>query len=130
MPSRVSKPTESGTCVVQLDSVRERHRLERYRDRVQSVLDHNRLAVTRLYESGLLFSRHGTKVGRDLLRAHQHLLRVADLIARAEKLGVTGLPAPTPEFEQLFDEIEALLEKTGEIARRNKSLFQTPTRGL
>jgi hypothetical protein len=113
--------------VVDLGAARDRQRFERYRLRTEAVLDDNRQAMQRLFESGHLFSRHGTRIGRDLLRGHQHLLRVHDLIHRGSARG--DAPRTPAELDALFEEIESLLEKTSAIARRNKGLFQS-TPGL
>ncbi len=121
-------PVESAglrtAAVIPLDAVRERQRLTHYRERAEAVLAQNRAALDRLFESGLIFTRSGARIGRELLRAHQHLLKVADMVNRAPR--ENGAPLePLIAGDALFDEIEALLEKTSAIARRNKSLFQS-----
>ena len=128
MSTRVTKLTPPGEGhVVNLGAARERARLTRCRERVEGVLEQNRRAVETLFQSGLVFSRSGSKAGRDLLGAHQQLLRMADVVGRAER-GQTFDPLPAAELDTLFCDIERLLEKTSEIARRNRSLF-TSRRG-
>jgi hypothetical protein len=114
--------------VIELNAARERRRLICYRERAQAVLAQNRDALDRLFESGLVFTRHGSRVGRDLLQAHQHLLRVVDMATRDPKH--PHGPRVVEVGEALFREIEALLEKTNVIARRNQAMFQSTTPGL
>lgn len=120
MSIRMRKPQVCGDAccsgVVSLAAVRDRQRLGQYRERVQHALQRNRRAVQRLHDSGLIFTRHGTRVGRELLLTHQRLLRVADLLAGVRRAGGDVLT--------LADEVEALLEKASETARRHRSLFE------
>ncbi|WP_373044219.1 hypothetical protein [Vulgatibacter sp.] len=98
--------------VVDLDAVRSHRRQRLYRARLRRVLDGNEQAVARLFHSGLLFTRQGTRAGRDLLLARQHLVRVGDLIHRL---------APGEELEgseELFRELDELLEKSDRLASR------------
>ena len=68
--------------VVNLAAVRQLRRRDLAERRVRAVLDDNRAALGRLFTTGLLFSQQGSRAGRELLGAHQALLRVADLFAR------------------------------------------------
>lgn len=109
--------------VVDLEAFRGKHRLRRYRDRVTAVLDQNRASMQRLFETGLVFTRHGSRVGRDLLLAHQHLLRVSDVIGRAHA-GDERHALRTPgDADALFTEIESLLDRTSALARRHRAMF-------
>ena len=130
MPSRNrsvrSTPATSGPGeVVDLATAREHRRLGRYRDRAQAVLEKNRAALRQLFESGVVFTRHGSRVGRDLLQAHQNLLRVVDMASRPQAAGAAALA----KGDNLFRLIEELLEKTSVIEERNKALFQSTTPG-
>jgi hypothetical protein len=116
--------------VIALDTVRARQRLVRYREHAEAVLAQNRDALERLFETGLVFTRHGTQVGRELLQAHRHLLRVCDMISRGAGKAPLRSPRPKKVGESLVDEIESLLKKTSDIARRNKSLFQPSEPGF
>src|SRR3954469_10209941 len=60
-------------AVVSLEEARLHRRLRAYRERLDNVLTANQHAITRLFQTGRLFTREGTKAGRDLLLAHQHL---------------------------------------------------------
>lgn len=108
--------------VVELTTVRERRRLSRCRQRIESVIEHNRRAMEALFDSGQVFTRSGSRVGRELLLAHQKLLRLTDQVGHAEKDQVSGL-LPAGEVDALMGDVERLLEKTSELARRNRALF-------
>lgn len=120
-PRRQRRPLGA---VIDLESARERLRLQRCVERVQQALSQNRQALQRLFETGLVFTRSGTRAGRDLLLAHQHLLRMADALALAAGDGWPGNRTAT-DLEELFEELDALLEKATAIARRNRSLFRS-----
>lgn len=120
MPTRVQKSTSDCT-VVDLDAVRERQRFGRFRDRVRDAVDVNRDAIDRLAASGLLYTRHGARVGRELLGARLELLRLNDALGRRER--ERAQDASAAALDALFVEIESLLEKASEIARRNRGLF-------
>lgn len=76
----------------------------------------NRRSLGRLFQSGLVFTRQGARLGRDLLLAHQHLLRVSDLLGRIAELpeGAAG-----GESSALYDEAQALLARTAELTARS-----------
>src|SRR5262245_27382155 len=118
MPSRttalVEAPSTSGidADVIDFGTARERQRLIRYRERAQSVLAQNRGAIQRLYETGLIFTRHGTRVGRDLLQIQQHLLKAVDILNRAPRSDDEGFEGRLIEGEALFVQVEELLKKT------------------
>ncbi len=123
MPQRVRKPTvpKAGATVVDLVAARERRRFEDCRARVLSVLDEHRRVLTELFESGLMFTRHGTRIASELLRAQQRLMRVRDELAREAKVGDCGCGELV---RGMLGEAEALLEKTAAAARRHRKLFE------
>lgn len=134
MPSRKSsavrrRPAERSAPVIALDTMRAKQRLVRYREHAEAVLAQNREALQRLFESGLVFTRHGTQVGRELLQAHRHLLRVCDMISRGA--GQPPVKTSLPKAgDTLVIEIESLLKKTSDIAHRNRALFQPSDSGF
>jgi len=74
----------------------------------------NRKALARLFQTGLVFTRQGARLGRDLLLAHQHLLRVADLLER-----IAEMPATSAEdAAALYGEAQGLLARTTELTSR------------
>lgn len=101
--------------VVDLAAVRSDRRQRHYRERLRRVLDANEQAIGRLFHCGLLFSRQGTRAGRDLLLARQHLVRVGDLINRLT-------PDDAPVAAALYDELDDLLEKSDRLAVRTDEL--------
>lgn len=116
--------SSSGDTVVALATVRERHRLSRCRQRIEGVIEHNRRAMEALFGSGQLFTRSGSKVGRELLLTHQKLLRLTDQLGHAEKDQGAG-PLSAGEVAALMNDVERLLEKSSDLARRNRALFSS-----
>ena len=102
--------------VVDLQQVRGRRRLHDYEARIRTVLEQNRGALSRLFASGTIFTRRGTRTGRDLLLAHQHLLRVEALLRQLEEMG--GAHDAAEEVELIYRELDQLLQKTSEITEK------------
>jgi hypothetical protein len=131
MPSRSTAtlngipPGGNEAAVIDFGTARERQRVARYRTRAQSLLTQNRSALQRLYETGLIFTRHGTRVGRDLLQIQQHLLKAVDILNRAPKSDDEGFEGRLIEGEALFVQVEELLKKTTTLTERNRSAFQS-----
>lgn len=121
-PKSSEKPEKQGK-LIELDLVRERLQLVRCGKRVQQALEQNRHAISRLFNTGLIFTRGGARAGRDLLLAHQHLDRMAETLLQAA--GGSLSQARTPQgMEELLTELDVLLEKTSALARRNGAFFQ------
>jgi hypothetical protein len=78
--------------------------------------DLNRRALSRLFQGGLVFTRQGARLGRDLLLAHQHLLRVSDLLVR---IGELRGPAAPADAEALYEEAHDLLARTTRLTSRS-----------
>src|SRR3954453_21822289 len=97
-----------GAEVVDLSSIRELRRRETAERRVRSVLEGNRAALSRLFATGLIFTQRGSRAGRDLLRAHQALLRTADLFAR---LGDTGNSTLQGRGDEMLARLDPLLAR-------------------
>ena len=93
-------------------------RLDLYRHRLESVMANNKLAIGKLYSTGVLFTREGTRAGRELLVAHEHLLRVMRLIDRLSGEGDVPAPRKQQDVEGIFGELDLLLERTQELADR------------
>jgi hypothetical protein len=106
--------------VVDLSAARDARRLTEFQARCRAVDDLNRKALARLFQTGLLYTRQGARLGRDLLLAHQHLLRVTDLLARMGEL--TG-PAAARDAEPLYEEARDLLAKTTKLTSRTGLVF-------
>ena len=82
-------------------------------------MESNQRTVGRLYATGALFSRQGTRVGRDLLLAHQHLLKISALLDRLANDGDVPAPRNPAELEKLYLELDALLDRTQAITHRS-----------
>lgn len=110
--------------VVSLQDARLSRRVEAYRARLDRVLKANKRAITRLFGTGLLFTRQGTRAGRDLLLAHEHLLRVVGLLDRLQNEGDVPAPRKPEEVDAIFVELEQLLERTGELTQHTAELLE------
>jgi len=111
-------------AVVDLADARDDRRLRDYQARLRAVVDTNRKALSRLFQSGLIFSRAGARLGRDLLLAHQHLVKVADLLSRLGDLAHDGTRGRRDaEAEALYAQVRALLARTSELSARSDGLL-------
>jgi hypothetical protein len=115
-----TRVTGGKSQVVHLSLVRVQSRLASYQEAIGVVLAANRRTFGRLHDSGALFSPEGARAGRDLLLAHQHLLRVVALLqrlsTRAHQRGRTalaGLEGAHRELDRLLERSSALAERTG-----------------
>jgi hypothetical protein len=106
--------------VVDLSAAREARRLLEFQGRCRAVDDLNRKALARLFQSGLVYTRQGARLGRDLLLAHQHMLRVSDLMVR---VGELSGPSAARDAEPLYDEARDLLAKTTRLTSRTGLVF-------
>lgn len=112
---------EPPTPVVDLASERGRRKLRGYENRIRRVLAVNRLAVTRLFGSGLLFTRQGTRAGRELLLAHQHLLKVVDVLD--DLAGLDGAESRPGVAVAMYEELDALLTRTSQLSARTEEFL-------
>lgn len=104
--------------VVELSAVRAQKRREVAERRVRSALDENRAALSRLFSSGLIFTQKGSRAGRDLLLAHQSLLKVVDLFARLIEPSARDDAALKSRAEEVFAHLDALLTRTSQLTAR------------
>jgi hypothetical protein len=103
--------------VIDLARARAKRRVTAYQTKIARVLESNRRAIGRLFATGALFTRQGTRVGRDLLLAHQHMLKVVSLLQRL--INAAQAPVPRkPEVDAMFDELDQLLERTSVLTHR------------
>ena len=108
--------------VVDLADARDDHRLRDYQARLRTTEETNRKALSRLFRSGLIFSRAGARLGRDLLLAHQHLMRVGDLLSRLGDLD-NHAGRGRREAEALYGQVQALLSRTSDLSARSDGLL-------
>ncbi len=85
--------------------------------RCQAVDDVNRKSLGRLFQTSMIFTRQGARLGRDLLLAHQHLLRVSDLLSRLADL--PDASHDDADAVSLYDEAQTLLARTAELTARS-----------
>lgn len=104
--------------MVELAEVRAQRRLGEYREKIRRVLDSNQRAIGRLYTSGALFSKQGVRAGRDLLLAHEHLLRVMSLLTRLSDSGDVPAPRTAAQVNAVYAELDDLLEQTSDLTAR------------
>lgn len=110
--------------VIDLEQERSRRRLHDYGAKVGRVLDANRRAIGRLYASGALFSRPGAKAGRDLLLAHQNLLKVVQLLHRLRDEGDVPAPRRPTEIAAVYEELDTLLDRTSALTSRTGNYLE------
>jgi hypothetical protein len=101
--------------VVDLAQARDARRIRELQARCLAVDEVNRKSLARLFQTGLLFTRQGARLGRDLLLAQQHLLRVGDLLARIAELPDGAADA---EAASLYEEARSLLARTAGLTAR------------
>ncbi len=110
--------------VVSLHDARLSRRVDAYRARLDRVLKANKRAVTKLISTGLIFTKHGTRAGRDLLLAHEHLLRVVALVDRLGNEGDVPAPRKPEEVDAIFLELDTLLDRTSELTEHTAQLLE------
>ncbi len=111
----------AAAAVVDLAAARGDRRLRDARARLRGMADGNRRALTRLFHSGLIFTRQGARLGRELLLAHQHLVRVADLFSRLADPGAH--PGRDADAEALYGQVQVLVARTAELSARSEGLL-------
>jgi len=104
--------------VVDLSSVRAQRRRELAERRVRDAIDDNRAALSRLFATGLIFTQKGARAGRDLLLAHQALLRTADLFARLVEPGARDDAGLKHRAEEVFAHLDSQLTRTAQLTAR------------
>ena len=112
------KARRTWATVVDLSSVRAQKRRELAERRVRSAMEDNRAALARLFSSGLIFTQKGARAGRDLLLAHQSLLKVVDLFARLVEPSARDDAALKTRAEEVFAHLDSLLARTAQLTAR------------
>src|SRR5215831_16863249 len=118
MRKRGRKIRRAPAPVVDLSSVRALRRHELAERRVRSAMDDNRAALSRLFSSGLIFTQKGARAGRDLLLAHQSLLKVVDLFARLVEPSSSDDDSLKLRAEEVFAHLDAQLARTAQLTAR------------
>lgn len=116
---RVTARRQLASPVANLGAVRARRQVDLWREKIASVIDLNRRTFDRLHASGALYSTEGARAGRDLLRAHEQLLKVTAVLDRIEKAAVK---APRPDGARLgtlYRRLDGLLDRTHALTHRS-----------
>jgi hypothetical protein len=116
-----ARRTDGKPRVVHLSLVRAQSRLLAYQDAIGGVLAANRRSFGRLHDSGALFSREGARAGRDLLLAHQHLLRVVALLQRLSARAHLRGRVAQARLEAAHHEVDRLLKRSSALAERTST---------
>jgi hypothetical protein len=112
------KPRRAKATVVDLSSVRAQKKREQAERRVRGAVNDNRAALTRLFASGLIFTQKGSRAGRDLLLAHQSLLKVVDVFARLGEQSARDDQALKQRAEEVFRHLDAQLTRAAHLSQR------------
>lgn len=112
------KVRRATAAIVDLSSVRAQKKREMAERRVRSAMSDNRAALTRLFSSGLIFTQKGARAGRDLLLAHQALLKIVDVFARMTETSSRDDHALKVRADELFGSLDAQLARTASLTRR------------
>jgi hypothetical protein len=115
---KTSKARRSTASIVDLSSVRAQKKRELAERRVRSAMTENRTALTRLFASGLIFTQKGSRAGRDLLLAHQALLKVVDVFTRLTDAAASDDHALKSRAEEVFGTLDAQLARTAQLTQR------------
>ncbi len=99
-----------------LARARDARRLRDLEERCRTVDELNRRSLARLFQTGLIFTRQGARLGRDLLLAHQLLLRVTHLLLRIGQAAEE--PGADREADAMYDEAHDLLRRTTKLTAR------------
>jgi hypothetical protein len=110
-------------ALVSLSDARHARRLAGYREKLERVVKANKRAIGQLYATGALFTRLGTRAGRDLLLAHEHLLRVVALLDRLGHQGDVPAPRNRDEVDDIFHELDTLLDRTSTLTEHTAELM-------
>jgi hypothetical protein len=108
----------TGSPVIDLGRARDARRLRDAQARSAQVLDANKRALARLFQSGAIYSRAGTRLARELLAAHQSLVRATELLAR-----IGQRPAAEARVaDEVYEEIQALLARASALGARSEGI--------
>jgi hypothetical protein len=108
----------SMASIVDLSAARLSRRRQTAERRVRAVLEDNRAALSRLFASGLIFTQKGSRAARELLGAHQGLLKVIDFLTR---LGAEDQSLDVRlklRGEEIFQQLDAQLARTAQLTAR------------
>jgi len=114
----VSNARRAPAAIVDLSSVRAQKKRELAERRVRGAMSDNRAALTRLFASGLISTQKGSRAGRDLLLAHQALLKVVDVFTRLVEQSSREDATLKVRAEEVFRQLDAQLTRTAQLTQR------------
>jgi hypothetical protein len=115
---RSARKSRRAAAIVDLSSVRAQKKRELAERRVRSAMNDNRAALARLFSTGLIFTHKGTRAGRDLLLAHQALLKIVDVFARLIEPSSRDDHSLQVRAEEVFASLDAQLARTAQLTQR------------
>jgi hypothetical protein len=123
--TRTRGANEGSPNVVDLGTAREARQLRDLEARCRVADELNRKSLANLFGSGLLYTRQGARLGRELLLAHQLTFRVWELLARlaGREDAAPGKSVERPDgphAEKLAREAGVLLGKIAELTARSE----------
>lgn len=124
-PTRPQRDDFGSPSVVDFGAAREARRLRDLEGRCRVADELNRKSLAHLFGSGLLYTRQGARLGRELLLAHQLTFRVWEILAAlagpedAAPAKRTG-PADSTGTAKLAREATVLLGKIAELTARSE----------
>lgn len=98
------------TAVISFAALKTVRQLKQNREVLVTVLTNVRAMVQKLFESGLVYAREGSRIARDLLLAQEHLSEVLDAL--------DALPDDTDERRDEAKRIHATLAEVATLTQR------------
>jgi hypothetical protein len=95
--------------VINFSALKTVRQLKQNRDVLVTVVTNLRAMLQKLFESGLIYAREGSRIGRDLLLAQEHLSEVLDAL--------DGLPEDTDERRDEAKRIQATLAEVAALTQ-------------
>lgn len=119
--SRRPEEPKSKSAVLDLAQARGARRIKQYEAKIRTLLENNRRSLNRLFVTNLVYTRQGTRAGRELLLVHQELLRVVELLRRIE--AGDAAPGRAVSTDALFSELDSRLERACAITSRTGEIL-------
>jgi hypothetical protein len=121
-PTRPHRNDFGSPTVVDLGDARDARRIRDLEGRCRVADERNRKSLAHLFGSGLLYTRQGARLGRELLLAHQLTFRVWEILAALVEHPEppAAKPAESADPGRLAREAGVLLGKIAELTARSE----------
>jgi hypothetical protein len=96
--------------VISFGGLRTVRQLKQNREMLVTVLSNLRAMVAKLFETGLIYAREGSRIARDVLLAQEHLSDVLDVL--------DALPEDTAERNEEAKNIQVTLAEVATLTQR------------